>query len=63
MYRNPLIIIRKANGDFKAVQDFRKLNEILVDLPYSAEPINTKFDSIYESKYFVTCDFTLAYNQ
>lgn len=62
-YRNPIIIIRKSDGSMKAVQDFRRLNTILDDEPYSAEPIESLLEYIYAAKYFVKLDFKLAFNQ
>lgn len=62
-YRNPIIVIRKTNGDFKAVWDYRRLNKILRDVPYDALGIESIIDKIHGSKLFCVLDFKLAYLQ
>ena len=62
-YRNPIIVIRKSDGSFKAVWDFRKLNKILKDQPYDALPMESLLEKVHGYKYFAVLDLKLAYMQ
>lgn len=62
-YRNPIMVTRKTNGDFKAVWDYRRLNKILKDVPYDALCIESLVEKIHSAKVFCVLDFKLAYLQ
>jgi len=62
-YRNPTMVIRKSDGTYKAVWDFRKLNKLLRDQPYDALPMESLLEKAHGFKFFAVIDLKLAYLQ
>lgn len=63
LYRNPIIVTRKSDGQFKAVWDFRKLNKLLANEPYDALPMESLLEKAHGYEYFGVLDLKLAYLQ
>ena len=62
-YCSPMLLVKKADGSYRPVIDFRRLNQITV---FDAEPIPSPEDifcKLTDSKYFSKLDFCCGYWQ
>ena len=62
-YRAPVFFIKKSDGSFSLVCDWRELNKITVKNEACLRNIDDIFDTIQGSKYFTKLDLRSGYNQ
>ena len=62
-YGAPVFFIKKSDGSFRLVCDWRELNKITVKNEACLPNIDDIFDTIQGSKYFTKLDLRLGYNQ
>ena len=62
-YCSPILVLTKKTGKIRMVTDFRKLNDLIENIPVTMPNIETALDRLYKNKYFTTMDLTSAYYQ
>lgn len=60
-WNSPVILIKKKNGSYRFVVDFRKINDITTKDAYPLPLIDQSVESLGFSNYFVTLDFANGY--
>lgn len=66
-FNSPLLVVPKKSNDgsqkFRVVVDFRKLNNMTVDIAYPIPQITDILDQLGKSKYFTTLDLASGFHQ
>lgn len=62
-YAAPVLLVKKPNGDFRFVADFRELNKKVIADCYPLPLINEAVDNLQGSKIFSTLDLTSGFFQ
>ena len=64
-YASPVILVKKPNGTYRLVVDYRKLNEKIKDVAFPLPLLSDIIDQIgtTKSKYFTTLDLRASYHQ
>ncbi len=62
-WSSPLVIVKKANGDFRMCVDYRKVNSLTVKDSYPIPRISDILDSLSGSQWFCTLDLRSGYYQ
>lgn len=62
-YAAPVLLVKKPNGEFRFVADFRELNKKVIADCYPLPLINEAVDNLQGSKYFSTLDLTSGFFQ
>ncbi|XP_033227080.1 uncharacterized protein LOC117179418 [Belonocnema kinseyi] len=60
---NPVVMIRKPDGDYRLCIDFRKLNEVAKKDAYLMRNINTILDKLSSARYISEIDLSQAFHQ
>ena len=60
-YNSPLFLVKKSNGKWREVNDFRCLNERLEDNHYPLPHLRDLLDELHGSKYFSSIDLRSGY--
>ena len=59
----PTLLVRRANGSWRLVCDYRKLNSVTTADSYPLPEINDCVNELAESKYFSTTDLCSGFHQ
>ncbi len=59
---SPFFFIKKKDGKLRPVQDYRKLNEMMIKNRYPLPLISELMDKLRGAKYFTKCDVRWGYN-
>ena len=60
---NPLVLVRKKNGDVRVAVDFRKVNEVAKKDAFPMPRVDNVLDSLAGSRVFSTLDCASGYHQ
>lgn len=62
-YASPVILLKKNNGDYRMVVDYRRLNQIMVKDKYPLPLIEDHLERLSGSKIFTVLDLKSGYHQ
>jgi len=62
-YNSPILLVKKKDGQWRCVIDYRNLNKVTVREPYPIPRIEEAFDTLVKAKYITTLDLTTGYWQ
>jgi hypothetical protein len=62
-YNSPMLMVKKKDGTWRKVIDYRNLNKVTIKEPYPLPRLEDAFDALAEAKYMTTFDFTSGYWQ
>ncbi|SJL16238.1 related to TY3B TY3B protein [Armillaria ostoyae] len=58
----PFFFVKKKDGSLRPIQDYRKLNEMMIKNRYPLPLISELIDKLQEAKYFTKLDICWGYN-
>ena len=62
-YNSPILLVKKKDGQWRSVIDYRNLNKVTIKEPYPIPRIEEAFDALVKAKYITTLDLTSGYWQ
>ena len=62
-YNSPAMVVKKKDGGWRCVIDYRRINEVTVKEPYPIPRADEAFDALAKAKYMSTFDLTSGYWQ
>ena len=62
-WNSPMFLVKKSNGQFRPVVDFRKINAVTIPDPYPLPRINEILQNLHGSSIFSTLDLNSGYFQ
>ena len=62
-YNSPILVVKKKDGSWRNVIDYRNLNKVTIKEPYPIPRAEEAFDALAKAKFMSTLDFTSGYWQ
>ena len=62
-YNSPVMVVKKKDGAWRTVIDYRKINEVTLKEPHPIPRTDESLEALGEANFFTTLDFTSGYWQ
>ena len=62
-YNSPMMVVKKKDGRWRSVIDYRRINSVTVKEPYPIPRVDEAFDALTKAKLMTTFDLTWGYWQ
>jgi hypothetical protein len=62
-YNSPMMVVKKKDGRWRSVIDYRRINELTIKEPYPIPRADEAFDALRKAKLMTTFDLTWGYWQ
>ena len=62
-YNSPTLLVKKSNGQYRLVCDYRRVNDNILADNYPLPRINDLLVNLKESRFFVQCDLAQGFHQ